>query len=692
MQDGGVGRINWVVMARDVNKRIEQLRAEIRRHDYLYYVENRPEITDRQYDKLFAELKALEEAHPELVRPDSPTQRVSGQPVEGFATVRHAVPMLSIDNTYNAEELRAFDQRVRKQLGQEEYDYVVELKIDGLAVSLRYEEGRLVRAATRGDGEVGDDVTANVRTIKAVPLVLLGDGGIPAVLEVRGEVYIPNHSFLELNRQRQEAGEAAFANPRNAAAGSLKLLDARVTAGRNLSFFAYAVGEISERLGADHYETLQRFKELGLPVNPHIRKASDIEEVIAICVEWERKRAELDYQVDGMVIKINRFEQRELLGATGRAPRWCISYKFAAERAETVVESISVQVGKSGILTPVANLRPVSLAGTTVKRASLHNFEELARLDVREGDTVLIEKAGEIIPQVVGVKKDLRPVGARRFEVPRWCPNCGSAVAKDPDGVYVRCTNRSCLGQLKERLRYFAGRGQMDIEHFGPALIEQLVEKGLVSNFADIYKLSVEQLVGLERMGEKSAANVIEAIERSKRRPLWRLIAGLGIPHIGGQFAQELANHFGSLERLIEAELDELIGVLASSEGDVEKAKDAEKKAVRAKSVYNYFRNEKNVAVVRELLAAGVKPERPKSARRSKLAGKSVVVTGTLEHFTRQQAEEALRAAGAKVVSSVSRKTDFVVAGKNPGSKLDKALQMGVEVMDEREFMRILKD
>jgi len=692
LQDGGVGRINWVVMARDVNKRIEQLRAEIRRHDYLYYVENRPEITDRQYDKLFAELKALEEAHPELVRPDSPTQRVSGQPVEGFATVRHAVPMLSIDNTYNAEELRAFDQRVRKQLGQEEYDYVVELKIDGLAVSLRYEEGRLVRAATRGDGEVGDDVTANVRTIKAVPLVLLGDGGIPAVLEVRGEVYIPNHSFLELNRQRQEAGEAAFANPRNAAAGSLKLLDARVTAGRNLSFFAYAVGEISERLGADHYETLQRFKELGLPVNPHIRKASDIEEVIAICVEWERKRAELDYQVDGMVIKINRFEQRELLGATGRAPRWCISYKFAAERAETVVESISVQVGKSGILTPVANLRPVSLAGTTVKRASLHNFEELARLDVREGDTVLIEKAGEIIPQVVGVKKDLRPVGARRFAVPRWCPNCGSAVAKDPDGVYVRCTNRSCLGQLKERLRYFAGRGQMDIEHFGPALIEQLVEKGLVSNFADIYKLSVEQLVGLERMGEKSAANVIEAIERSKRRPLWRLIAGLGIPHIGGQFAQELANHFGSLERLIEAELDELIGVLASSEGDVEKAKDAEKKAVRAKSVYNYFRNEKNVAVVRELLAAGVKPERPKSARRSKLAGKSVVVTGTLEHFTRQQAEEALRAAGAKVVSSVSKKTDFVVAGKNPGSKLDKALQMGVEVMDEREFMRILKD
>jgi len=679
-------------MARDVNKRIEQLRAEIRRHDYLYYVENRPEITDRQYDKLFAELKALEEAHPELVRPDSPTQRVSGQPVEGFATVRHAVPMLSIDNTYNAEELRAFDQRVRKQLGQEEYDYVVELKIDGLAVSLRYEEGRLVRAATRGDGEVGDDVTANVRTIKAVPLVLLGDGGIPAVLEVRGEVYIPNHSFLELNRQRQEAGEAAFANPRNAAAGSLKLLDARVTAGRNLSFFAYAVGEISERLGADHYETLQRFKELGLPVNPHIRKASDIEEVIAICVEWERKRAELDYQVDGMVIKINRFEQRELLGATGRAPRWCISYKFAAERAETVVESISVQVGKSGILTPVANLRPVSLAGTTVKRASLHNFEELARLDVREGDTVLIEKAGEIIPQVVGVKKDLRPVGARRFAVPRWCPNCGSAVAKDPDGVYVRCTNRSCLGQLKERLRYFAGRGQMDIEHFGPALIEQLVEKGLVSNFADIYKLSVEQLVGLERMGEKSAANVIEAIEQSKRRPLWRLIAGLGIPHIGGQFAQELANHFGSLERLIEAELDELIGVLASSEGDVEKAKDAEKKAVRAKSVYNYFRNEKNVAVVRELLAAGVKPERPKSARRSKLAGKSVVVTGTLEHFTRQQAEEALRAAGAKVVSSVSKKTDFVVAGKNPGSKLDKALQMGVEVMDEREFMRILKD
>jgi len=658
-------------------KRIEQLRAEIRKNDYLYYVLSQPAISDREYDKLFAELKALEDAHPELATADSPTQRVSGRPLEGFATVRHAVAMLSMDNTYNADELRAFDERVRKQLEGQGYDYVVELKIDGLAISLRYEEGRLVTAATRGDGNVGDDVTANVRTIKAVPLVLLG-GRVPAVLEVRGEVYMPTRSFVELNRLKTEAGEPAFANPRNAAAGSLKLLDARITAGRNLSFFAYATGQMSEPLGENHYETLEGFKELGLPVNPHIRRARDIDEVIDICSQWDDKRVRLDYQIDGMVIKVNSFEQRDILGATGRAPRWCISYKFAAEQAETVVESIDVQVGKSGILTPVANLRPVLLAGTTVKRASLHNFDELKRLDVREGDTVVIEKAGEIIPQVVEVKKEQRPAGAAAFKPPKKCPNCGSAVAKDEDGVYIRCKNPLCLGQLKERLRYFAGRGQMDIEHLGPALIDQLIENGLVGNFADLYKLEEGQIAELERMAQKSAANVIKAIEASKTRPLWRLVAGLGIRHIGGQSAQILAEHFGSLDALMSAAQEELAEIDQTG-------------PTMAKSVYEYFRDAKNRAVIEELLAAGIKPESPKARRLGNLAGKTIVVTGTLESMTRQEAEQAIRQAGAKASSSVSKKTDFVLAGENAGSKLDKAMKLGVRVIDQKEFTKMIE-
>ena len=663
-------------MAKDVSKQIEQLRKEIRRNDYLYYVLNRPNISDRQYDKLFAELKKLEAANPQLVTADSPTQRVSGRPLEGFATVRHAVPMLSIDNTYNADELRAFDERVAKQLGSRDYDYVVELKIDGLAISLRYENGALVTAATRGNGEVGDDVTANVRTIRAVPLVLMDGDKIPAVFEVRGEVYMPTSSFIELNRLRAEAGEPPFANPRNAAAGSLKLLNARITASRNLSFFAYATGEVSGPLAPNHYETLRKFKELGLPVNPNIKKARDISEAIDICLGWSERRSSLGYQIDGMVIKINRFDQRDILGATGHAPRWCISYKFAAEQAETVVQSIDVQVGKSGILTPVANLTPVLLAGTTVKRASLHNFDELKRLGVGQGDTVIIEKAGEIIPQVIEVKSKATakvPV----FEVPKKCPICGSATVRDKDGVYIRCANRDCPGQLRERLKYFAGRGQMDIEHLGPALIDQLIENGLVDNFADLYKLTRAQLAGLERMAEKSAANVIKAIEESKTRPLWRLIAALGIRHIGGQSAQILAEHFGSLKDLMAA-------------GEEELAEIDQIGPTMAKSVYEYFHDPENLSMIEKLLAAGVKPEQPRTIRSEKLAGKTIVVTGTLKNFSRQQAEQAIRQAGGKASSSVSKKTDFVLAGENPGSKLDKARELGVEVIDEKRLMQMI--
>jgi DNA ligase (NAD+) len=665
-----------MVKKEDIKNQIKRLRDEIREHDYLYYVLNQPKISDRQYDKLFSELKALEQENPQFITRDSPTQRVSGQPLEGFVNVRHTVPMLSIDNTYNADELRAFDKRIRKQLGEEDYDYVVEPKIDGVAISLRYEDGVLVTAATRGDGQVGDDVTANVRTIKTVPLILRGDN-IPAVLEVRGEVYMPTSAFAELNKLRAEAGESAFANPRNAAAGSLKLLDAQVTAARNLSFFAYAMGELSEPFGENHYQTLQKFKKLGLPVNPHIKKAKGIEEVIDICMASSEKRLKLDYQIDGMVIKVNRFDQRDILGATGRAPRWCISYKFAAEQAETVVESIDVQVGKSGILTPVANLKPVQLSGTTVKRASLHNFDELNRLGVRSGDTVIIEKAGEIIPQVIEVKKEFRPADTKPFEIPQECPNCGSEVVKDEEGVYIRCLNPDCSGQLKERLKYFAGRGQMDIENLGSALIEQLVEAGLVTNFADLYKLKKSDLIDLERMAEKSAANVIEAIEKSKSQPLWRFIAALGIRHIGGQSAQILAEHFGSLDKLMKAAQQEL--------EDIDQIG-----PTMAESVFKYFRDSKNKLVIDELLAAGMKSEQSKSQRSDKLAGKTIVVTGTLENFTRQQIEQAIKEAGGKSSSSVSKKTDFVLAGGNPGSKFDKATKLGVKVIDEKHFLELL--
>lgn len=661
-----------------IQQQIERLRAEIRRHDILYYVHNRPEISDAEYDRLFAELKQLETQRPDLIAPDSPTQRVSERPLEAFASVRHTVPMLSIDNTYSDEELRAFDERVAKGLGHREYGYVVELKIDGLAMSLRYEQGRLVRAATRGDGETGDDVTANVRTIRSVPLQLEGRR-IPEALEVRGEVYMPRPAFEELNRLRQEAGEAEFANPRNAAAGSLKLLDARITATRGLAFFAYLVGESSEPVAEGHWEGLQRLKEFGLPVNPHIQRAGDIEKVIAICNSWHRKKDSLEYPIDGMVIKLDRYDQQQQLGTTGRAPRWCIAYKFPAEQAETIVESIEVQVGKTGTLTPVANLRPVPLAGTTVKRATLHNFEQVQRLDVRIGDTVVIEKAGEIIPQVVRVVEKGRTLfSTKPFELPIKCPECGGPVRKDEEGVYLRCINPDCPAQLLERLKYFVGRGQMDIEYLGPALLEQLIKKDLVRSIADLYQLTFAQVVQLERMGDKSAANVIGAIEDSKHRPLWRLIAGLGIRHVGGQSAEILANRFGTLEAVMKADAETL--------GSTDQIG-----PVIAQSIYDFFHDEKNLRIIRALLDAGVRPEVVQKVKGEQpLAGKTIVVTGTLKHFDREQIERTIKDLGGKAASSVSKKTSFVLAGEKAGSKLDKARELGVTIIDEAEFLRMI--
>jgi len=463
-----------------------------------------------------------------------------------------------------------------------------------------------------------------------------------------------------LNTQRAQAGEPLFANPRNATAGSLKLLDARITATRNLAFFAYATGEVSAPLADNHYQTLQKFKKLGLPVNKNIKKAKDIDEAISICLGWSEKKTKLDYQIDGMVIKVNSFSRQDQLGATARAPRWCISYKFPAARTDTTVESIDVQVGKTGILTPVANLAPVQLAGTTVKRASLHNFDEVERLDVRPGDTVVIEKAGEIIPQVVEVKR---------------CPACGEPVKKDK--IYIRCAGSNCTAQLREKLKYFAGRGQMDIEHLGPALIDQLIETHLVKNFADLYTLQMANLVKLERMAEKSAANVIEAIEKSKTQPLARFIAALGIQHVGGQSAEILAEEFGSLDALRNAALDRLEAIDRIG-------------PIMAKSIYEYFHDEKNISVIDKLLAAGVNPKQPKRKTADALAGKTIVVTGTLENFTRSEIERTIKDNGAKTSSSVGSKTDFVLAGNNPGGKLQKARQLGVRIINEQEFLEMI--
>jgi len=663
-------------MAEDVKKHIQQLRSRLRRHDRLYYVLNSPEITDQQYDAIFAELKQLEQKHPDLITPDSPTQRVSETPSQAFQSIRHAVAMLSIDNTYNADELHAFDERVTKGLDTKDYEYVVELKIDGLAISLRYEKGKLTRGVTRGDGTKGDDVTSNIRTIKAIPLTLSGED-VPDLLEVRGEVYMPKKAFAELNALRADSGEALFANPRNAAAGSLKLLDAKITAGRKLSFFVYSISQGAAGIAEDHYTALNKLKEFGLPVNTNV-KARDIDEVIKICRGWGKKKQTLDYQIDGMVIKVNRFDQHDILGSTGRAPKWCISYKFPAEQAQTVVESIDVQVGKSGILTPVANLEPVKLAGTTVKRASLHNFDMLKKLDVRCGDTVVIEKAGEIIPQVVHVKvKNRELFDAKPFKPPTRCPSCDGKVEKDQSGVYIRCINTNCTAILREKLVYFVGRGQMDIENFGPALIDQLIDKGMVTSFADIYKLQFGRLAELERMGEKSAANILDGIEDSKTRDLWRFIAGLGIQHVGSQNAEILAEEFTSIENLMAADVEKLKSIHGIGKE-------------MANSIVEYFADGANISVIEQMLDAGVAPKPPAKKKSLVLKDKTIVITGTLEKFTRQTIQQAIKDNGGRASSSVSKKTDYVLAGANAGSKLDKAGKLGVKVISEDDFIAMI--
>ena len=665
----------------DARKEAERLRRLIRHHDRKYYLENRPEISDPEYDRLMRALQDLEQRFPRLVTPDSPTQRVAGRPLEGFETVKHRVPMQSIDNTYSPDELREFDARIRRFLSSEEpVPYTVEPKFDGVSVSLTYEKGRFTRGATRGDGEQGDDITANLKVIRPLPLTLEGpaSGALPKLVEVRGEVYMPRPAFERLNRQKEKEGEPLFANPRNGAAGSLKQLDPRIVAERNLSLFCYGLGAAEGRTFRTQHEVLKFLQEAGLPVNPHFKRCRDIEEVIAACGEWDARRKKMDYDTDGMVVKVDDLETQRRLGSTSKAPRYMIAYKFPAERAVTRLNGIELQVGRTGALTPVAHLEPVFLAGTTVSRASLHNEDEIRRKEIRIGDWVRIEKAGEIIPQVVEVIKEKRTGKEKPFRMPDRCPACHGPVSRDPEEVAVRCESLSCPAQLKERLIHFAARGAMDIEGLGEAMAEQLVSNGRVKDPGDLYGLTAKDLMELERMGEKSAANLLQGIAASKERGLSRLIFALGVRHVGEAGAAALARHFGSLRKL-------------SSAGEEDLTRLSDVGPVVAQSIRSFFRSSANQKVLEKLEKAGIRFEETAPKRLSgRMEGQVVIFTGELSGWSRPEAEERVRSHGGAIGSSVTRKTTLVVAGDSPGSKYEKAKALGVRIIGEAEFRRLI--
>ena len=662
-----------------VQERLDQLRKEIRHHDYLYYVEAAPVISDRRYDLLMEELVTLERQHPDLVTPDSPTQRVGGEPISGFRPVRHSSPMLSIDNTYNEQEVRAFDDRIRRGLGHANYHYIVDPKIDGVAAAVRYRDAALKLAATRGDGAQGDDVTSNARTIKTIPLRLYGSD-VPEIVEARGEIYWPRKTFAAYNASRAEKGLETFANPRNGAAGTLKQLDPRVAAQRELAFLVHGFGELSRTLGGRASEIIEQFRQWGLPISPFTKVCNNIDEVLAVIHDWLTQRSEADYETDGMVVKIDELALRDELGATSKFPRWCIAYKYQAEQAQTVCRRVWPSVGRLGTVTPIAAFDQVHISGTNVVQASLHNYDQVQRLDVREGDTIVVEKAGEIIPQVLQVVFANRPKEAVAVTPPSQCPACDGPTRRDEGGVYLRCINPECPAQIRQRLEFFAGRDQMDIENLGPAIVDQLVTRGMVKHFADLYKLQLFELVELERMGPKSASNLVDAIGASRTRGLARVLAALGIRHVGGRASQVLADHFGTADAVAGASLEELTQV-------------HEIGPVIAQSVYDFFHSDVGIETINRLKEAGVEMTAPRKAHGADgpLAGKSVVVTGTLKTFSRKEAEDAIVAAGGRATSSVSKSTDFVVVGAEPGSKADKATKLGVEIVDEDEFARRLK-
>ncbi|MCM8778556.1 MAG: NAD-dependent DNA ligase LigA [Candidatus Omnitrophica bacterium] len=660
----------------EIKKHIEELRAEIQHHDYLYYVLNQPVSSDKEYDDLYRELKELEEKYPQFITPDSPTQRVSGEVLKEFKTVRHRVKMLSLDNTYNFQELREWNERIFKNLGKERFEFVVELKIDGVSASLNYENGLFVLGATRGDGEIGEEITLNLKTIRSVPLRLRGKD-IPPLLEVRGEVYMERRDFEALNREREKNGEALFANPRNAASGSLKLLDPSLTAERRLNCFIHSFGTMEGgKKISTQWEFLNYAQEMGFRINPANRLCKDIEEVIAYCNEWQEKRDSLSYDIDGMVIKINSFLQQERLGFTLKSPRWAVAYKFPARQATTEVLAIKMNVGRTGVITPTAELKPVECGGVIIKNATLHNFDEIKRLNIRVGDRVLVERAGEVIPKIVKVVESR---GRRDVEIPKSCPVCGGKVVKEKETeVAYRCINPSCQAQLERLVLHFASRGAMDIEGLGESVAEQLVERKMVKDLADIYFLKKEDLLTLELFADKKAENLLKAIAESKKRPFAKFLYGLGIRHVGEKAAMVLAERFKDIDSLMQAKEGALMEIY-------------EVGPVMAESIFNFFRQKSTQDLIKKFKKAGVNlKEEEKRLGPQPLKGKKFVFTGELSEFTRKEAEELVRNLGGETSSSVSKYIDYVVVGENPGSKYAKAKDLGIKIIDEDEFKKLI--
>ncbi|HVF55999.1 MAG TPA: NAD-dependent DNA ligase LigA [Pyrinomonadaceae bacterium] len=664
---------------KSIENEIKKLRDEVTHHEELYYVHDSPEISDADYDEMLARLRQLEEEHPEFQTPDSPTLRVGGRPAEGFEQYVHRRPMLSLDNSYNIEDLRAFDERCRRLADGRQFEYVAELKIDGLSISLHYADGLLVRGVTRGDGRVGEDVTQNVRTIRSVPLRLKTKGEGEEI-EVRGEAYLSRRAFERINAEREEEDEARFANPRNAAAGTIRQLDSKIVARRGLDMFAYDVLRGDRKPFATHWESLEWLVRAGLSVNPERELCPSIDKVIEFCNRMESERDRLEYEIDGVVVKVNSTALQEEFGATTKSPRWAIAYKYPARQATTQVESIVVQVGRTGALTPVANLTPVLLAGSTVARATLHNEDEIKRLGVRIGDWVLIEKSGEVIPKVIRVVESRRTGVEKRFRMPRKCPVCGGVVSRPEGEVVARCVAADCPAQLKARLLHYASRRAMRIEGLGEALVEQLVQRRMLRDVADLYTLKKEDVAALERKAEKSASNLMAQIEASKGRDLPHLVYGLGIRHVGERTAAILARNFGSLDALRDARVEEIDAV-------------HEIGLTVAQSVRDWFDDEGNLDLCRRLAEHGVQTKMASGAGPSRggaFAGKLFVLTGKLETMTRDEARSLIESRGGRVTSSVSKKTDYVVAGDEAGSKLDKANELGVNVIDEAALREML--
>ena len=661
-----------------IKKEIEELREEIRKHNYQYYVLDQPLVSDYEYDQLMRQLIKFEQGYPQFVTPDSPTQRVGAKPLEQFMTAQHLSPMLSLSNAFSEQELLDFDQRIKKNISEQIYDYVVELKIDGLAIALLYENGILTRGATRGDGITGEDITQNLRTIGSIPLKLREFKGMD-VIEVYGEVYMNRENFKKLNEVRLKKSENPFANPRNAAAGSVRQLDPSITAGRQLETFVYQATFSRNDYFSTHMEMLDFLKKAGLRVNNNIKLCATIEEAIEYCNSWQKRKNELNYDIDGMVLKVNQLSLRERLGSTSKSPRWAIAFKFPAEQMTTIIKDIIVGVGRTGALTPVAILEPIFISGSRVQRATLHNEDEIKRKDIRIGDTVLVQKAGEVIPEIVQVIKEKRSGKEKVFQMPDRCPICGSQAVKLDEEVVSRCNNISCPAQVKEKIRHFVSRGAMDIEGLGPALINQLVNNNIIKDFADLYYVKREELLALERMADKSSDNIIRAIENSKNRPLSSLIYALGIRHIGIYASRLLAEKIANLLDLEKFSIEELIEIEGIG-------------PIMAESILLFFQQKENREIIKKLQQAGVNFQAGKKiAEKNILEGLQFVLTGTLEHFSREEAKGLIEKSGGRVTGSVTKKTDFLLLGRDPGSKYQKAIDLNIKIITEEDFQKMLK-